>query len=297
MASAKQIAANRNNAQKSTGPKTSAGKDVAKLNAVKHGLHARNVVLRGQHDNERMREFQKLHQRYWDHYAPAGPVEEMLVERIVTTYWRLHRVLISERGEIALNVDQGRWDRQRPAHFAFRMRLAALSTVEDVMQKMEESATGLMFLKDVLRRVRAAVVSDGELTDAALQATYFAGKPSSLTNDLLKLRQPPVADAAGLDVPTLVAQRRERLLQEIDSRLVRYRWMEKDCDQRENAEEAARQAAAHLPAASTMDKILRCETLLERQMYRAMDQLERLQRRRQGEDVPPPVNMEVSHRL
>jgi hypothetical protein len=38
------------------------------------------------------------------------------------------------------------------------------------------------------------------------------------------------------------------------------------------------------------------ETKLERQLYRAMNQLERLQRMRQGEAVRPPLIMEVSER-
>jgi hypothetical protein len=37
MTSAKQIAANHANARRSTGPKTQSGKEIAKLNAVKHG--------------------------------------------------------------------------------------------------------------------------------------------------------------------------------------------------------------------------------------------------------------------
>lgn len=49
-----------------------------------------------------------------------------------------------------------------------------------------------------------------------------------------------------------------------------------------------------LPSEATLDKILRYETALERQLYRAMNQLERLQRRRQGEDIPAPLTMEVS---
>jgi hypothetical protein len=40
-----------------------------------------------------------------------------------------------------------------------------------------------------------------------------------------------------------------------------------------------------------IDKIMRYETKLERQMYRAMAQLERLQRRRLSEVVPPPLSM------
>jgi hypothetical protein len=52
--------------------------------------------------------------------------------------------------------------------------------------------------------------------------------------------------------------------------------------------------AAILPSAKTVDKILRYETALERQLFRAMTELERLQRRRTGEKIPPPLTTEVS---
>ena len=65
---------------------------------------------------------------------------------------------------------------------------------------------------------------------------------------------------------------------------------------REAKEEEARQAAAVLPSAETLEKILRYETKLERQLFRAMNQLERLQRMRQGEAIPAPLTMEISER-
>ena len=72
--------------------------------------------------------------------------------------------------------------------------------------------------------------------------------------------------------------------------------MPKRRKEREDAEEQSRQAAAVLPSEATLDKILRYEAALERQIYRAMNQLERLQRRRQGETIPAPLTMEVSAR-
>ncbi len=48
-------------------------------------------------------EFDQLLADFWHHYAPQGPVEEMLVERMATLKWRLARVYRSERGEIVYN--------------------------------------------------------------------------------------------------------------------------------------------------------------------------------------------------
>jgi hypothetical protein len=48
-----------------------------------------------------------------------------------------------------------------------------------------------------------------------------------------------------------------------------------------------------LPPTEATDKLLRYEAHLDRQLYRAMDQLERLQRQRRGETVPPPLNVNL----
>ena len=46
-----------------------------------------------------------------------------------------------------------------------------------------------------------------------------------------------------------------------------------------------------LPSAEATNKLLRYESHLDRELYRAMDQLERLQRQRKGENVPPPLKL------
>jgi len=40
--------------------------------------------------------------------------------------------------------------------------------------------------------------------------------------------------------------------------------------------------------------VLRCEAAIERSLNRAVDRLERLQRRRKGEPVMPPVNVRLT---
>jgi hypothetical protein len=49
-----------------------------------------------------------------------------------------------------------------------------------------------------------------------------------------------------------------------------------------------------LHSGAEMDRILRYETTIQRQLVYAINQLERLQRARKGEHVPAPVSVQVS---
>ena len=88
MTSEKQIEANRQNARKSTGPRTQEGKDRVSNNAVKHGLLSQDVLVPGE-DRVALRE---LSERLQEELEPVGELEDMLVDRIVAAYWRLRRV-------------------------------------------------------------------------------------------------------------------------------------------------------------------------------------------------------------
>src|SRR5216683_6083611 len=88
MATQKQIAANRRNAKKSTGPKTIAGRTRTKVNALKHGLTAAQITI----FDERPEDFENFHIGLIKALVPEGALEEQLVERITVCAWRLRRV-------------------------------------------------------------------------------------------------------------------------------------------------------------------------------------------------------------
>jgi hypothetical protein len=94
MASDKQMRANRQNARKSTGPKTPEGKAVARLNALKHGLLSQQILLPNEDEASLMQLSERLHSQL----QPVGELESLLVERIVAAAWRLRRVLVVETG-------------------------------------------------------------------------------------------------------------------------------------------------------------------------------------------------------
>lgn len=92
MTSEKQVEANRRNAAKSTGAKTVQGQQIARMNALKHGLRAQRVVIPGEDPEE----FEGLLLSLEEYYQPVGSVENLLVERIAYCAWRLQRVNLIE---------------------------------------------------------------------------------------------------------------------------------------------------------------------------------------------------------
>jgi len=87
MASIAQIEANRRNSQKSTGPRTTAGKAVSSMNALKSGIDAKSQVIRG----EDPKDLEALKTSYYESLKPTRPEEALLVDAIIASDWLLRR--------------------------------------------------------------------------------------------------------------------------------------------------------------------------------------------------------------
>jgi hypothetical protein len=88
MASIKQIEANRRNALKSTGPKTAAGKAAVRLNPLRHGLRARDVIL----PDEDPEQFHQLCDDLETEWQPSTRTEQFYLEQMAVSQWKLTRV-------------------------------------------------------------------------------------------------------------------------------------------------------------------------------------------------------------
>jgi hypothetical protein len=92
MATDKQFEANRRNSQKSTGPKTPEGKATVSMNALRHGLRARTVVLPG----ENREEFDHLCDDLEVEWHPQSRTEQFYVEQMAVSQWKLIRMEVGE---------------------------------------------------------------------------------------------------------------------------------------------------------------------------------------------------------
>jgi len=94
--SSRKLAANRANAQKSTGPRSAEGKARSSQNSTTHGLFCHAAVLPG----ENKFDFHGMRTGFMLGFNPQDTVELMLVDRIVLANWKLRRL---QESELALN--------------------------------------------------------------------------------------------------------------------------------------------------------------------------------------------------
>jgi hypothetical protein len=94
MATPAQIAANRRNAQNSTGPKTPEGKQIVCRNALRHGLLSTNPIVLPEEEAD----FEILADALHYERQPQTSEERMLVNRMADVCWRLRRASQIETG-------------------------------------------------------------------------------------------------------------------------------------------------------------------------------------------------------
>jgi hypothetical protein len=98
MSTPAQLAANRANAQRSTGPKTETGKQKARLNGYRHGLTGQIYIF----TPEDQEAFDQHCTGIRESFAPIGAFELDLAQSIAEDRWRLKRARALESGIFAL---------------------------------------------------------------------------------------------------------------------------------------------------------------------------------------------------
>ena len=293
----RQIAANRRNARHSTGPKTPQGKARSRLNALQHGLLAREAVLQGFWIRESPRELEALHRQFWQQCAPVGALEEMLVEQIVTCYWRKRRVLRAESGEIAQSVDEGVCARRRHRagqHARFEETRGMLGE-----SKLKMSTAGLDYMTEKLEAVCADIVATGKLTGAmrAELIRVFGVDSDGAAVELAMLEKWRQDNPERLKAAALKAKYEEDVLGFIAGRLELHGYLRAAVEVQERTEEEESRRASALPSGESAERILRYEGALDRQLFRLLRQLERWQRMRMAGKMPKPATEDEAARM
>jgi hypothetical protein len=189
--SSRKIEANRQNALKSTGPRTKIGKRMVAKNALKHGFFSKWLLISHPDGKEDPIEYQDFYGALREHYQPFDFLEGLLVDKIASCSWRLRRVIRFESGQIARALAEYNHD----------------------------------------------------------------------------IKQLSAADSEELELPELSSPEMDAITDHL-----------------------------FLPPKEELDKLLRYEAMINKQLNHAIAELERLQRRRNGELVPAPTRVDISGR-
>jgi len=102
--SSRKVEANRRNALKSTGPRTTNGKRRVARNAVRHGFFSKWLLVQHQDGEESQSEYDDFYADIRKHYQPVGWLEVLWAETIAVWSWRLRRLIRCESGQIARDL-------------------------------------------------------------------------------------------------------------------------------------------------------------------------------------------------
>ena len=300
--------------RKASGPRTPEGKQRSKYNALKHGIFSKSVLLKG----ESASEFNSLLNGLRNDFRPEGALEEILVEKLASLLWRYRRLLIAEGAEIrrgteCYSLDKSERDEQEAAIFLRsegKARAGLYSRIEnplirdrcmEILRFLKESIELWGFDSSIDTPLLTVLFGDVEMTapTVSLVLSYKLctrnGKYPDL-KELNKLEEVNIPKEAKNLIENLATPegRKARFLQALQSQIDLLqglpKWLDRITDPREELDSLRR----NVPDAPALDRLLRYDVTLDRSFDRTLTQLERLQRMRLGQLVPPPVKVEIS---
>jgi len=283
------------------GPKTEAGKSIVRLNAVHHGVLSTTPVIPGL---EREEDWEAHRVGVLASLAPEGHLEVTLAERVALVLWRLRRVARYERELIVLaqeRVEDDLADRRRMSR-AMTMTLADRVHPEEVRMELEWVRERVRILEHVLelpddRPISGEVATDvvehvAETAGVSLDDVDIPGLPEDVVLDtfagwtarLLREAVKGIAAHAGRESGDLLTAAIGRAQIQMEA-------ARREAD-RVAADLAGMRRERLLPDGDTLNKVVRYEAHLNRQLYQALHELEALQARRR-DLLAPLARLEV----
>jgi hypothetical protein len=292
--------------QAPTGPRSELGKKRSSQNALKSGIFSQAISLKGESHSA----YESLLDDLWKTCQPLGKLEEVLVEKLTTIIWRYRRMLTAESAEIRKSSQFVKTD----------LRFAKQEEAEKISMRQQEGQlfdpslepVGLMWNirnSDVLERCKELLVQmrhkiqSSRLSwerDSPILKTIYGDKSRHLRPTLYQEYWTYFSTAS---VSEAERQRkgyatREQCEQEVLRQITaQINYLKHYHDKSESIESTRREVEIlrqRVPDSAALDRLLRYESCLERAFDRTLTQLERLQRMREGQPMPPQLDVKIS---
>ena len=193
---------NRQNAQKSTGPKSPAGKAVTRLNGLKNGCRA--IVINLSHapgiallTGEDAAEYQDMVAEYHHTLAPTNRLEVGIVQRLIDAQWRLLRNSRLQSLEIETCLDSAR-ENQYPGltpaaaaemHAVVANRMSA--DAKYTRQLIREEAALMRLIHASHRELQAVRKLNPSANPPVFPRLEYTGKKQSILDRALAATETP----------------------------------------------------------------------------------------------------------
>ncbi len=174
-------------ALRSTGPRTPEGKAASSLNAIKHGLTARQVVIKG----ENQADFDALLERLTLDRKPSGELEIETVGEIAACTWRLARARGTECKLLESDFDL--FQRGGPAA-GFERLQRYMGSIE---RQLSRAITRLERLQAERRKLEAAKPASAAREPKAEAAAPPTRKPEFVSSNSPAPSAPAASAASG----------------------------------------------------------------------------------------------------
>jgi hypothetical protein len=280
------------------GPITQEGKEVARWNAIRHGIRSPTPVVPGA---EKQEDWDEHREGVLESLSPEGHLEEVLAERVALLSWRLHRVTRYETEAIALYQERVEEDLAKERRFGSgpdhpeAVRSNAKSAEQDYkllkrFAKMEPDKRLSSFDADTIiwgAMGCADKVAEGEVDpEELLESVSVSGLPDSDSWEGYEGWTAGTVRTVIEAIAQATDEEPEELL-EAATRDAQFKTQRTKLET-EKVERDLRNMARErlLPDDETLNKVARYEAHLSRLFHKALHELEALQIRRSGGAAP-----------
>ncbi len=288
MATDKQLKANRINAQKG-GVKTPDGKEISKMNALKHGILSNEILLDGDFQ-ENPSEFEEIRNDVCKTYKPEGIIEEFYIQRIICGIWRMKRAIKAEKGVIQSFTNSFISEKELKRELATKDIYDKIPTICEALveanPKLIQRAIELFqFAKNEYEKLGSlSETNHNRITDYfSRDKNYWANEELSEANYRLNsnIENSLFSDSSEEEKMNAKIVIRDYLNNEINK-------LQKclvEAEKQTNNQDTANLYSMLIPNQFDSERLQRYETSIENQIYKAIDELLKHQSLRKDKNI------------
>jgi hypothetical protein len=280
---------------KATGPRTPQGKKRSKRNAVKTGIFTHFLL-----PDEPTEQYDSLLDGLRDDFQPQGTLESVLVERLALLIWRQRRLLRAETAEInqagSFALLDSVLEQRREAWERSREGVTTGGTLKDLSNPfvVAEAIEILTASRNLLERDGFVSGEDPWRLKKLYGLDHDDGPPTGLFYRYQVYKKFATDPPKEKDSSHSPDKLKKEMIELFNEEIARLKAMWKVLEMKSDVKTDLQKITALVPSQGVVERLVRYEAMLSREFERTLSRLDRCQRIRRGQPVPPTLKVELS---